>query len=60
MAGQKYFINGGRKAVFNHQENKSVGQMEPTYETVIAELAKPDDVNSFNSPKFEHMFNKTI
>lgn len=58
MAAQKYFVNSGRKAVFQTGPDKSVAQMQATYKDVIEKLQKPDDINEFNEVKFSNMFAK--
>lgn len=52
-ADQKYFVNTGRKAVFNHPTNKSVAYMKSTFKDIIASLEEEDDPTKFNENKFD-------
>ena len=60
MADQKYFINSGRKAVFNYPNDRSIATIDTTYVQIENELAKKEDPNQFNEHKFEAMYRKYI
>ena len=52
-ADQKYFINSGRKAVFENENDKSVAIMKQMYVQVNNEIDKPEDKENFNEAKFD-------
>lgn len=58
IADQKYFIQPGRKALFNYPHDRSIATVKQTYVQVLNELAKDEDKNEFNEHKFEDMFTK--
>ena len=53
-ARNKYFINNGRKAVFNY-DNPSAALIQHMSVQVANELAKEDDPNEFNEVKWDDM-----
>eukprot|EP00355_Strombidium_rassoulzadegani_P000924 CAMPEP_0168615352 /NCGR_PEP_ID=MMETSP0449_2-20121227/4459_1 /TAXON_ID=1082188 /ORGANISM="Strombidium rassoulzadegani, Strain ras09" /LENGTH=165 /DNA_ID=CAMNT_0008656087 /DNA_START=155 /DNA_END=649 /DNA_ORIENTATION=+ len=59
-ADQKYFINSGRKAVFNLGEgsDKSIASIGNMFVQINEEIAKPEDPASFNVHKLEAQFLK--
>jgi len=57
-ADQKYFINSGRKAVFNYENDQSIAIMKPMYVQQQTELEEPEDKNKFSEEKFEHQYVK--
>lgn len=55
-ADQKYFINSGRKAVFDDPDDKSIANMRWAYVQKENDLKESEDESKFNETKFDDQF----